>query len=294
MADALGAPMKSVRENTPRGSKRRVPAAEGAASPPSRPKAPAPASDSRPSSPGGAAAKSPRSAPRAPVPADHEAGEPGAGHGEGRPPTPPGPAGEDVWSYEIASAEASSDLTPVVGGNLRRLRVKRGLSLEKLSRASAVSRAMLGQIELGQSTPTINVLWKIARALGVPFSALISNRAAGRTTVMPATRAKVLTSHDGSFTSRALFPFDEPRTVEFYELRLSPRSAEVADPHPPGTVENLVVNAGALEMTVGAERHVLATGDSILFEADVPHEYRNPGDAECVMYLVMTYAEKSS
>jgi transcriptional regulator with XRE-family HTH domain len=201
---------------------------------------------------------------------------------------------EDAWSYEIASAEASSDLTPVVGGNLRRLRVKRGLSLEKLSKASNVSRAMLGQIELGQSTPTINVLWKIARALAVPFSALISNRTAGRTTVMPATRAKVLTSHDGSFSSRALFPFDEPRTVEFYELKLAPLSVEQADPHPPGTIENLVVNAGALEVIVGAEHHLLATGDSILFEADVPHQYRNPGAVQCVMYLVMTYAEKSS
>ncbi len=201
---------------------------------------------------------------------------------------------EDAWSYEIASAEASSDLTPVVGANLRRLRNKRGLSMEKLSRASNVSRAMLGQIELGQSTPTINVLWKIARALGVPFSALITNRSAGRTTVMPAERAKVLTSHDGTFSSRALFPFDEPRTVEFYELRLAPFSVERADAHPPGTVENLVVNAGALEMTVGAERHVLATGDSILFEADVPHEYRNPGDTDCVIYLVMTYAEKGA
>src|SRR5262249_58496206 len=97
----------------------------------------------------------------------------------------------------------------------------------------------------------------------------------------------------GALCSRALFTFAEPRTAEFYELRLTAHSAELADPHPPGTVENLVVNAGALEVTVGAERHLLAQGDSILFEADVPHQYRNPGDSECVMYLVMTYAEKS-
>lgn len=204
------------------------------------------------------------------------------------------PAAGEAWAYEIASAEASSDLTPIVGNNLRRLRVKRGLSLERLSKASSVSRAMLGQIELGQSTPTINVLWKIARALGVPFSALITSRAAGRTTVMSAARAKVLTSHDGAFSSRALFPFDEPRTVEFYELRLAPRSTESADPHPAGTVENLVVTAGALEMIVAGERHLLGTGDAILFEADVPHQYRNHGDSELVMYLVMTYADKTA
>jgi len=199
---------------------------------------------------------------------------------------------KEAWAYEIASPDASADLTPTVGANLRRLRIKRGLSLERLSRASNVSRAMLGQIELGQSTPTINVLWKIARALGVPFSALITNRGAGRTTVMLASKAKILTSHDGSFSSRALFPFDEPRAVELYELKLAPLSVEAADPHPPGTVENLVVTHGALELVVGAERHLLSTGDAILFEADVAHQYRNPGDTECVMYLVMTYAEK--
>jgi transcriptional regulator with XRE-family HTH domain len=204
-----------------------------------------------------------------------------------------GDASDQAWSYEVASADASSDLTPVVGTNLRRLRMKRGLSLERLARASGVSRAMLGQIELGQSTPTINVLWKIARALAVPFSALITNRTAGRTTVMAAARAKVLTSHDGAFSSRALFPFDESRTVEFYELRLAPLSIEQADAHPPGTIENLVVTSGSLEMVVGAEHHALGAGDAILFEADVPHQYRNVGTTELVMYLVMTYAEKT-
>lgn len=204
---------------------------------------------------------------------------------------PPPDSAQAAWACEVAHESSSADLTPVVGTNLRRLRVQRGLSLERLSRASGVSRAMLGQIELGQSTPTINVLWKIARALEVPFSALISSRARAGAQVLPADRAKRLMSHDGAFSSRALFPFDEPRRVEFYELRLAPLSSEHADPHPPGTTENLVVSSGAVEITVDSERHLLGTGDAILFEADVPHVYRNPGDTEAVMYLVMTYAE---
>ncbi len=185
----------------------------------------------------------------------------------------------------------TADLAPVVGGNLRRLRVKRGLSLEKLSRLSGVSRAMLGQVELGQSAPTINVLWKISTALGVPFSALIGSKQAGGVTVLRGEQAKVLSSHDGSFRSRALFPFDEPRRVEFYELRLAAHSEERADAHPPGTVENLVVSSGNVEVEVEGARHPLRAGDAIVFEADSPHAYRNPGEAETVMYLVMTYAE---
>jgi len=192
----------------------------------------------------------------------------------------------------MAKSASPVDAAPLVGANLRRLRGERGLSLEKLARASGVSRAMLGQIELNQSTPTINVLWKIARALGVPFSALISEPTASRARVLHAEQAKVLRSRDGSFTSRALFPFDEPQAAEFYELHLAPQSTEVAEPHAPGTVENLVVTRGALEMRIGDEVHQLATGDAIQFDADLPHQYHNPGRGEAVMYLVMTYAQK--
>ncbi|HEY3801467.1 MAG TPA: helix-turn-helix domain-containing protein [Kofleriaceae bacterium] len=191
----------------------------------------------------------------------------------------------------VVSTE-STDLAPIVGANLRRLRTRRGLSLERLAQSSGVSRAMLGQIELGQSAPTINVLWKIARALEVTFSALISTRTQSGALVLRASESKLLTSKDRAFSSRALFPFDEPRRVEFYELRLAAGAVEDADAHPPGTGENLVVTQGTVEIDVANDTHKLEAGDSILFEADTAHAYRNAGRGEAVMYLVMTYAEE--
>jgi len=56
-------------------------------------------------------------------------------------------------------------------------------------------------------------------------------------------------------------------------------------------VENLVVSSGSVEVEVEGARQALRPGDAIVFEADSPHVYRNPGDAEAVMFLVMTYAE---
>src|SRR5260221_11991302 len=109
-----------------------------------------------------------------------------------------------------AARDSSSDLTPVVGANLRRLRVKRGLSLERLARASGVSRAMLSQIELGQSTPTINLLWKIACALGVTFSTLITRGSPGAARVLSAGAAKPLTNQQRTFTPRRPFPLQQP------------------------------------------------------------------------------------
>jgi transcriptional regulator with XRE-family HTH domain len=187
--------------------------------------------------------------------------------------------------------DLATDLPPAVGINLRRLRSKRGLSLERLSQRSGVSRAMLGQIELGRSAPTINLLWKVARALDVTFSALIARHDGVAPRILTAEAAKRLTNHDGTFSSRALFPFDEPRRNEFYELRLKPGGEEQAHPHPSGTTENLVVTAGALEIGVGQLVHKLRTGDAILFAADVPHSYKNVSAVEAIVYLVMTYAE---
>ncbi|MBI5132692.1 MAG: helix-turn-helix transcriptional regulator [Rhodopseudomonas palustris] len=186
----------------------------------------------------------------------------------------------------------SVDLPAIVGKNLRRLRIRQGHSLERLAKQSGVSRAMLGQIETGKSTPTIGLLWKVATALGVPFASLIATEDAHHPQVFRRKSAKLLSSNQGQFTSRALFPYDGERQVEFYELRLAPLHREEAEAHAPGTRENLVVSKGAVEIASGAERPVILTeGDAILFEADVAHSYRNLGTEEAVLFLVMTYVE---
>jgi transcriptional regulator with XRE-family HTH domain len=192
---------------------------------------------------------------------------------------------------EADAPDAAAELAGIVGRNLRRLRTRRGLSLERLSKLSGVSRGMLGQIELGRSAPTIGLLWKVATALEVTFATLTSSGPDAGTAVLRRDTAKILASGNGRFTSRALFPFDTERRVEFYELRIAPGYLEKADAHAVGTVENLVVSRGQVDLFDGVETHVLREGDAILFDAGVPHSYRNPGAIETVIYLVMTYVE---
>ena len=184
------------------------------------------------------------------------------------------------------------DLTATVGKNLRRLRSDRSLSLEELATLSGVSRSMLGQIELGQSAPTINVLWKIAQALDEPFSALLADTRPPGPRVVRAADMQQLASRNGRFVSRALFTFDTRRKAEAYELRLAPGGVETAEPHAPGTTESLLVSRGALTLGLAGQEHRLAAGDAILFDADVPHMYRNRGRTETVMFLVMTYGKR--
>ncbi len=178
---------------------------------------------------------------------------------------------------------------PAVGPNLRRLRTKRGLSLERLAQRSGVSRAMLSQIELGQSAPTINLLWKVARSLGVPFSALTGPGQDGSPHILRARDGKLLTNQEGSFSSRALCPESDRRGSEFFEIRLKPGASEQAQIRSPGTLGNLVVGAGVVDLDVDGAVHHLETGDAIMFGCDASHAYRNGGRVEAVMYLVLTH-----
>jgi transcriptional regulator with XRE-family HTH domain len=187
---------------------------------------------------------------------------------------------------------STENLTGVVAENVKRMRSDMDLSLDKLAGLSGVSKAMLSQIEQARSAPSINVLWKIARALDVPFAALISKRTDAQLQVVRKADMKILSSQKGNFQSKALFPLDIARRVEFYELLLKTGCIERAVPHPAGTAENIVVEEGELEIEIGGQRTLLKEGDSIYFVADVPHVYRSVGGKDCRAYLVMTYAEK--
>lgn len=192
---------------------------------------------------------------------------------------------------ETERRDETAALAETIGSNLKRLRSRQGYSLERLAQASGVSRAMLGQIEQCKSVPTISLLWKVAKALNVPFSALNADHPLQETVVLRASDAKLLTSHDGSFVSRSLFPYDGARKVEFYELELAPHSEERAEAHAPGTIENIIVSKGEAVIAVNGHTHVLKEKDAIQFAADAPHIYRNASPAKAIMYLVMSYAD---
>lgn len=190
-----------------------------------------------------------------------------------------------------AMSPDASHVAGIVSRNLKQLRIRRGLTLEALAKLSGVSRGMLSQIELGRSIPTISLLWKVAHALGVRFAALTSDTGPNETTVMRGSEARILSSPDGAFTSRALFPFHAAGRVEFYKITLDGNAEEASDPHPAGTIENLALAVGHIEIIVDGSSYILDTDDAISFEADVPHCYRNIGSARAIMYVVLSYAD---
>jgi transcriptional regulator with XRE-family HTH domain len=182
----------------------------------------------------------------------------------------------------------AADLGKRVAENLRERRRVLGLSLDDLARASGVSRAALSQIETRKTNPTIGVLWKIAAGLGIAFSDLMGETRTGLS-ILRRGEAQLLRSTDGRFDSRPLMPAAGIPQVEMYELRLAARSRHASEPHGPGTREIVVVLSGSMRMTVGSHSDELGPGDAVVFDANKPHVYENPGGAEARCHNVIVY-----
>jgi len=191
----------------------------------------------------------------------------------------PRPAGDEI---------GAADVTRRVAENLRNHRKRREMSLDELAQATGVSRAALSQIETRKTNPTIGVLWKIASGLGVAFSELIGESRLALS-VLRRADTQVLRSTDRKFESRPLVPAAGVNEIEMYELSLAARSRHSSDPHGPGTKELVVVLSGSLRMTVGDHTDELGPGDSVVFDANLPHVYENPGNAEARYHDVIIY-----
>ncbi|WP_424980298.1 helix-turn-helix domain-containing protein [Leisingera sp. S232] len=156
--------------------------------------------------------------------------------------------------------------------NLREIRAAAGLSLSKAAEATGVSKAMLGQIERGESSPTIATLWKIAKGFHLPLTALLS--AAARP-VSEAAGVYETVQFPGSIGVKIVFPFDPRLGAETFQVTLQPGQSYLSQPHDTGVTEEVYVLHGSMEVLRDGEWLALEPGQGLRFAADQPHGYRS-------------------
>ncbi|MFC5404562.1 helix-turn-helix domain-containing protein [Cohnella soli] len=164
-----------------------------------------------------------------------------------------------------------------LGQNLKAIRKMRELSLDQMSEMTGVSKAMLAQIERGESSPSISTIWKIANGLRLTFSTLIQETRPA-VSVVRQSEVPPLSSEDGKFRAYPLHPFDPHQHLEIYSVEMDPESTHWSDAHNEGVEEFLIIAEGTLELTIGEEQYVLGQGDSLRFAADRTHHYHNATD----------------
>jgi transcriptional regulator with XRE-family HTH domain len=202
------------------------------------------------------------------------------------------------------SSRARNEASSSLGGNLRRARLERGLSLRALARLLEVSPSLVSQIETGRIQPSVRTLYAIVSELGVSLDEVFqpeepeSERDPSSDNGAPpppeAHEIRRAVQDDGRFVQRASerSAIDLETGVRWERLT----THDVAGVeflyvvYPPGSesapADALVrhsgrelgfVRTGELTVTLGFEEYVIGPGDSVSFESTLPHRLHNAG-----------------
>ncbi len=175
-----------------------------------------------------------------------------------------------------------------IGERLKEIRNTRQLTLDDVAELTGVSKPMLGQIERGQSSPTINILWKISTGLKIPLSFFCKQEEA-EYTIVGLGEKDVITEEDGGMRAYPLFPFDPVRNVEVFYIEFDAGVNHESLPHVTGVEEYIFLVHGTLKMVIGGKEVLLQEKQSIRFGADISHAYHNISDKSCAAYNVIFY-----
>jgi len=167
-----------------------------------------------------------------------------------------------------------------IGPRVRALREAMGLSLRDLAERSGVSAPMLSQVERGDTSPTLASASKIAAGLELTLSQLL-RLDEGEHVAISRSGGRRRLERGGHRIEELTPPLPGQRAdVSLHELAPGATTGGRADPpmHEPGSRETAVVLAGALALVVDGTRHELREGDSVTFDADLPHHLENDGE----------------
>ena len=180
----------------------------------------------------------------------------------------------------VATPPNTSEPIAAVGPRIRALREAMSLSLRDLADRSGVSAQMLSQVERGETSPTLAVAAKIAAGLELTLSQLLRLDEGQHVAVSRAAERR--SSRRGGHVIEELTPPlpGQRADVSLHVLDPGATTGGASDPpmHEPGSRETAVVLAGALALVLEGTRTELQEGDSVTFDADLPHHFENEGN----------------
>ena len=159
-----------------------------------------------------------------------------------------------------------SPLSSATGARLRGLREARSLSVSELARMTGLGKGTLSELESGRRNPTLQTLYAVTTALGVPLSAALPPGEVQQPDAAPISGEAI----DAVLVDRFV---DTAATTELYRVRIRAGRRQDSEAHAAGVTEHWIVYAGAVTMWPVHRPVRLGPGDSTTFTADVPHRY---------------------
>jgi len=179
---------------------------------------------------------------------------------------------------------APADARQSTGQRFRRLRVKRGLSLAQVARATKVSVGFLSALERGQMRSSVATLQRIARFYKTNILSMFETNGDAQPLVRPSQRKVLETSPK---VRMELLAWGNT-SMEPHLFRVKPGGGS-GESYTHDGEEFLHVLRGEFEIWLDNQGHYrLKSGDSLYFESSTPHRWKNPGRSEAWILWVNT------
>ncbi|MGF6261140.1 transcriptional regulator with XRE-family HTH domain [Paraburkholderia youngii] len=171
--------------------------------------------------------------------------------------------------------DSKSPLERYLGTTIRELRQSHGLTIAQVSEQAGISRGMLSKIENAQTAAGLDVLHRIAQALGVSMSTLFRNfdvPQGGAQLVKKGAGMEVVRKGSKRGHTYHLLAYDQgPRKLfEPFLITMEDEAERFPVFEHPGT-EFIHMLKGVIEYRHGQQTYILHPGDSLTFRADIPH-----------------------
>lgn len=173
------------------------------------------------------------------------------------------------------------ELRERIAHSLRREREALGISVSELARRAGVSKATVSQLESGAGNPSVETLWALGDALGIPFATLVDRPAEGPTLIRAADLAGApqVPSAAAPYSAALLSASPPGARRDLYLIQAEPGEPRRSAPHLPGMTEHVVLLSGSARIGPADAPEVLAPGDYISYRGDAAHifEALDPG-----------------
>lgn len=181
----------------------------------------------------------------------------------------------------------ANKINKVISDNLRNIRVKMNYSLDRVSELTGISKSMLGQIERGESTPTVTTLWKISNGLKISFSSLM-DYASEETELITQESVPKLDDTDDGGTVYPFITYSPEIRLESYIMELAPGSEHRSEAHMNAGYEYVYAVKGRLDMEVSGKVYSIGENQMLKFKASLFHSYINKSDNMVKCHIIIT------
>jgi transcriptional regulator with XRE-family HTH domain len=187
------------------------------------------------------------------------------------------------------------DINARIASRVRALRSDRRMTLDGLAARCSVSRSMISLIERGESSPTAVVLEKIASGLGVSLATLFDDPSAAASPVSRRTDRTPWRDPQSGYVRCNVSPTNFPSPIQIVEVVL-PAGARVAYENGTRDVslsQQVWVQEGRVDVTVGSVTHRLSKDDCLAMRLDEPTVFRNR-TRKRARYVVVVATERAA